>query len=111
MRLPSGCVLAAMIMQLSTSAADSLSLPSFWGSSMVIPRGQPVVLWGIDAPGANVTVTYAGGTWHAAQSAGADGRFEVTLPAANATTTPQSVVVVSTSGAAITLSDVVVGDV
>ncbi len=114
MPLPSGRALAVMaaLQQLPASAAaGTLALPSFWGSSMVLPRGTPLVLWGTDTPGANVTVTYAGGTWHASQPAGADGRFQVALPASNATTAPQNVVVASTSGDTITLSDVVVGDV
>ena len=96
----------------SSSASGELALPSFWGSSMVLPRDVPLTLWGTDAPGSNVTVAWSGKSFPAIAPARAtDGRFEVPLPASNLSVVPQSLVVQSTSGSTITLSDIVVGDV
>lgn len=77
---------------------------------MVIQRGVPYPLWGLDStPGSTVTVTYGGIDYKSI--ADATGRFSVSLPAEPASTIPSTIVIVSTSGGAVTLSDILVGDV
>ena len=95
-------------------SAVALTLPSTWSSSMVIQRGVPVTLWGMDAPGAIVTLTCTA-PWCTAglKSAPADstGRFEVKLPKAAASTAPFTIKLTSSKGGSLALSDVLVGDV
>lgn len=103
---------AAVAASAAATVDGELALPSFWGSSMVLPRDVPLSLWGTDTPGSNVSVVWGGDTFPAtAPARSPDGRFEVALPATNVSVVPQSLVVQSTSGSTITLSDIVVGDV
>lgn len=91
------------------SAATALTLPTMWASSMVIQRGLPSSLWGMDTPGARVSVAWRGA--NVSTTADATGRFSVTLAAAPATTTPANLVIASSAGGVLTLADVLVGDV
>ena len=89
---------------------QALELPPYWASSMVLQRGVNLTLWGIDTPGSTVTAT-----WHAekftSKPAAADGRFEIALPASNVSVIPTTLQLQSSSGEALTLEDIVVGDV
>lgn len=94
----------------SLPAAATIALPIYFGSSMVIQAGLPNNLWGVDAPGATVTVTYAGQRL-TAPPCDATGRFSLTLPAQPVSATPTTLVVSSTSGApTVTLDDILHGD-
>lgn len=59
------CILAAAVTE----------LPSIIGPGMVVQRDRSVPVWGWDAPGAAVTVSFRGR--EARATAGADGRWEV----------------------------------
>lgn len=104
--------MGALLMAPTTTTA--ITLPTTWASSMVIQRGVPVTLWGLDEPGAVVTLTCTA-PWCTAglKSAPADstGRFEVKLPAAPASTTPFTITLASTKSGSLKLSDLLVGDV
>ncbi len=92
------------------ASAHALSLPSHFASSMVLQRDKPVVLWGFEAAGAAVSVTYRGVPLPPA-TASAAGRFSVTLPALPANATPDAISLRSSLGGAVELTDVVIGDV
>ncbi len=100
-------VAAALLIR---DARAALTLPTFLSSSMVFPRGVPVPVWGLDAPGATVTITDGGSGAVVNATAAADGRFDATLPAAPASSVPFSVAFASSSGGTATLLDVVRGD-
>ncbi len=92
------------------ASAAGLALPSHFDSSMVLQRGVPVTLWGFETEGATVSVTYRGVQLPSA-TATAAGRFSVVLPALPANSTPDSIVLSSSLGGAVTLTDVLIGDV
>jgi sialate O-acetylesterase len=75
----------------------------------VLQRDQPVPVWGTAAPGETVTVLFAG----VEQSAvtGADGRWKAVLGPLAASAEPRDLVIRGGDGEAVTLSDIVVGDV
>ena len=88
-----------------------ITLPTHFASSMVLQRGASTTLWGLDAPGAAITATLFGAALPPA-TADAAGRFTISLPALPANATPGTLVLRTSSGApAVTLADVVVGDV
>ena len=88
-------------------AAPQLELDSLFQDHMVLPR-QGAIVTGRAAPGEQVTVSGFGGAWKA--SADAAGRFSVTLPGLPAGRT-DTLAVTGSSGARLTLGDVVTGDV
>jgi sialate O-acetylesterase len=102
-------LLFLLVVALSQQTFAMLLLPSHIASSMVLQRGAPYPLWGLDTVGSTVTVTYGGINYKSV--ADATGRFSVSLPAGPASTIPSTILIVSTSGGAITLSDILVGDV
>ena len=92
------------------SVAGLLTLPSHIASGMVIQRGRNLTLWGLDTVGAVVTVEYQSQKLVSAP-ADAAGRFFVVLPSAPASSVPTTIALTSTTGSAVTLTDVLVGDV
>ena len=84
-----------------------LALPSTWGSSMVVEAEAPNNLFGTDEPSSIVTVNAFSLTLNA--TADSAGIWQVTLPAQPISTVPSSISISSTSGGAITLTDVLVG--
>ena len=89
--------------------ATSLLLPSMWGSSMVLQRDIPNTIWGLDTPGASVTTYFAGGSYPA--TCDSAGRFAAKLPAQPASIVPITILVNSSSGASLALTDILFGDV
>lgn len=100
---------AAVLAAALAAAAAGITLPTTIASSMVLQRGAPFTLWGLDAPGSSVTVTFMGQTYKATTDA--SGRFEVAFPATPATTTGQTITFTSSASPSVTISDVLVGDV
>ncbi len=49
-----------LAVSLSTSLAESLSVPHFFSDHMVLQREAPAAVWGIAAPGAEVVVSFKG---------------------------------------------------
>jgi sialate O-acetylesterase len=84
-------------------------LPAAVGDNMVLQRDQPLPIWGWADPGETVTVTIAGQS--ATAAAGADGRWQVTLPKLNASNDPVTMSVEGSSGSLTTVSGVLVGEV
>ena len=100
----------------TASSANGLSLPSIFGSHMVIQRGAPFVLWGnASSTLATVTVTF-GGAKRSDTANPLTGAWSVTFPPMNATLAGADIVITSSDGGGapdtiLTLTDVVVGDV
>ncbi len=84
-----------------------LKLPAVFGDHMVLQQQQANSVWGWDAPGTKVTVSFAGQKYSA--TAAADGKWTVKLAPLPANATPQSLTVVGTTKREI--QDVLVGEV
>jgi sialate O-acetylesterase len=89
-------------------ASAAVKLPAVIGDNMVLQRGQAVPIWGWADKGEEVTVSIAGQT-HTTK-AGDDGRWKVTLDKLNVGQ-PLEMIVKVASGNAITLKNILVGDV
>ena len=99
-------VLAVAIAFVSTLRAE-LKLPAIIGDHMVLQQKQANPIWGWDAPGTKITVTFAGRTQTA--TAGADGKWTVKLAAAPANATPQTLTIAGSEKREI--QDVLIGEV
>jgi len=84
-----------------------VKLAPIFGDHMVLQAGAKLPVWGTAAAGEKVTVTVGGETGSA--TAGADGKWLVTLDPLKAGTTPLSMTVAGTN--TLTFSDVLAGDV
>ena len=102
----------ALLAAVALARAAAITLPTHLASSMVLPRDVAVPVWGLDAPGATVTITVGDGSSAVVNATvAADGRFDATLPAAPANAAPFTLSFLSSSGApAVVLSDLVRGD-
>ena len=84
-----------------------LKLPAIISDHMVLQRNLANPIWGWDAPGTQVTVTFAGQTKSA--QAGADGKWTVKLEPMAANDQPQTLTITGTDKKEI--HDVLVGEV
>lgn len=89
-----------------TALAD-VSLPSVFNSHMVLQRDRPVPVWGKAEAGEKVTVSFAGQKKEA--TAGADGKWSLSLDAMPANAQPQAMTVAAKNE--IKFDDVLVGEV
>jgi sialate O-acetylesterase len=101
--IASACFLAA-----SARAQSPLTLAPLFGEHGVVQRDVPVKVWGTATAKEDVTVTFAGRATTA--RADASGRWMATLPAVSAGG-PYVLDVRATSGAALSVPDMLVGDV
>ena len=92
---------------LAVSARAELKLPAIIGDNMVLQQKQANPVWGWDAPGTEVTVTFAGQTKTA--KAGADGKWTVKLDAVPANAKPATITIKGSSTKE--LKNVLVGEV
>lgn len=109
-------VLAIALTSVVRPAAAGLLYSTFQDHA-VLQREAPIPVWGIATAGATVTVTLAKGTAATSSTAsratahtGADGHWQVTLPALPAGG-PYTLTAASSSGARETASDILIGDV
>jgi len=91
-----------------TGAPSPLRLAGVLGNDMVLQRDAPVPVWGWAEPGQAVRVSFAGQTKSTTSSA--DGRWLVRLDPMAASTTGRTMQVTS-SGATLTRTNVLVGEV
>lgn len=92
------------------AAAGDLAVSAYWQDHMVLQRGKKITVWGKDAAGRTVTVSFAGQTANA--TTGADGFWETTFAQPFAlSATPQTLTITDSANESISLSDVLVGDV
>jgi sialate O-acetylesterase len=99
--------LVAAIGSAQISARADLTLPAIFGDNMVLQQHMPVPVWGWAAPGAAVTVKFAGQS--KSTRAGADGKWLVKLGKLKASFTPQSLVIESADTK--TFTNILVGEV
>ena len=92
------------------TAAGDLAVSAYWQDHMVLQRGKKIIVWGKDAAGRTVTVSFAGQTANA--TTGADGFWETTFAQPFAlSATPQTLTITDSANESITISDILVGDV
>ena len=84
-------VLAAWVLALTPALRAELKIPAIISDHMVLQQQQANPIWGWDAPGTKVTVTFAGQTKSA--QAGADGKWTVKLDPLPANETPQTLTI------------------
>ncbi len=92
---------------LAVSARAELKLPAIIGDNMVLQQKQANPLWGWDAPGTEVSVTFAGQTKTA--KADAKGKWTVKLDAVPANAQPATITIKGSSTRE--LKNVLVGEV
>lgn len=91
-----------------TSGAPALELSPLFSNHAVLQRDMPVPVWGVDEPGATVTVSFAGQRMQAV--ADKDGNWRAVLHPLKANKQGQEMVV-RAGDATITIRDILVGDV
>src|SRR3954463_8288165 len=84
-----------------------LKLPSVISDHMVLQQKQSDPIWGSDAPGTKVTVTFAGQTKTA--ETGSDGKWTVKLDPMAANAQPQTMTIKGTDTKE--LQDILIGEV
>ena len=77
----------------AATSSNSLRLPAIFGDNMVLQQQQRVPVWGWSAPGAKVTVTFAGQS--KSTHADKEGRWMVRLSKLKASFTPESLTIQS----------------
>ena len=93
--------------QTPAAAAPALRLARLFADGLVVQRDAPITVWGWAAPGARVTVRLDARS--AGATAGADGRWQVRLPALPAG--GPHTITAGAAGARVTVRDVLAGDV
>lgn len=110
MKLKTMLAMALGALAAGFAAAGDLAVSAYWQDHMVLQRGKKITVWGKDAAGRVVTVSFAGQTANA--TTGADGFWETTFSQPFAlSATPQTLTIADSANESITLSDVLVGDV
>ncbi len=98
---------ALAICLLASSTHADVRLPSIFSDHMVLQRSQATRVWGSAEPGEQVTVSL--GVQCATATAGADGKWRVSLNLKDEAATPMSMTVKGKN--TVTLTDVLVGEV
>ncbi|WP_158534893.1 sialate O-acetylesterase [Mucilaginibacter hurinus] len=94
-----------------TIKAGSFKLANILQNNMVIQRDKPFKVWGTASPNALVSVKASwNGSVLSTRSDGG-GKWQVAIPAVAANTTPQTLVASVTGQPAVTLSNILIGDV
>jgi len=104
--------MAGVVMMMSAMVAGAqVKMPALFSDHMVLQGGQPVPVWGMAAPGAVVTVAFAGQSVHA--TADAAGYWKLTLKPLqpSATAAEMRVSAVGSDVTILTIRDVLVGEV
>ena len=90
--------------------AGSLSVSPYFQNHMVFQRGKPLTVWGKDAAGRTVTVSFGGRTANAVT--GSDGFWEATFAQPfSLSSVSQTLTVSDNASESVSLSDILVGDV
>jgi sialate O-acetylesterase len=92
---------------LTLEVRAELKLPAIIGDHMVLQQNQPNPLWGWDAPGAQITISFAGQS--KSTQAGPDGKWTVKLDPIAANDKPQTLTITGSEKKEI--QDVLVGEV
>jgi len=101
-------VLFFLMLSAALSLAADLVLAPLFQDGAVLQRDREIPVWGKAAPDAEVVVSFGGK--ENKTTAGADGRWEVRLPASAANAEPQ-VMNISSGGTTVEINDLLVGEV
>lgn len=101
-------VLAALLF-LSGAVQAEINIPAVIGSHMVIQQNSPIALWGWAGPGESVTVRFKGQT--VTSEADDQGLWRIKLEPVAADANPSSMTISGSRSPALTLVDILVGEV
>lgn len=90
------------------TAAAEIRMPRFFSDNMVLQRELPVRIWGTASKGERITVSFGGS--EVATTADRSGRWQAMLPAMEADSTPQ-VLIVAGRDNQLRFENVLIGDV
>jgi len=93
----------------TAAAVAEVKLPAVIGEGMVLQREMPVPVWGWAKPGEKISVTFDNQS--VTTKTGEDGRWKVALKQLKASAEPKPMAVRGDSGEAITLKNILVGEV
>ena len=108
MRRGSIWISVGLLVLLASAAGAEIKLPSIIGSNMVVQQGRELPVWGTADANETVTVSFCGKSAEA--RADAKGAWKATLPATKAGG-PFEMTLKGSSGATVTLTNVLVGEV
>ena len=92
------------------AAAGDLAVSAYWQDHMVLQRGKRITVWGKDAAGRTVTVSFANQSSTAVT--GADGFWETTFAQPfELSAEPRTLTIADDASESLSISDVLVGDV
>ena len=97
-----------LLLTCPSPAMAALSLASVIGDHMVLQQDRPVPIWGTAAPGETIAVTFGDQTVKA--TAGADGKWRVSLAAMKANAQPREMMVAGKTEKVV-LKNILVGEV
>jgi len=100
-------ILGALLPAIAGTARADVRLPAVIGSNMVLQRDAPLPIWGWADPGEQVTVSL--GANKTSATAGADGKWQVQLPAMTSSAEPVEMTV--TGKNTINLKNILIGEV
>ena len=111
--LAAGAGAASAAAVVAATASPSFNISNVFSSHGVLQRNRPVVLWGwVASAGTTLNATWLDGRTYSAQPDPAAALlWRLTFPAAPASFTPFALTVASSAGDAVTLTDLLVGDV
>jgi len=109
MKILIAALAATCIVAMVCPAMAAVRMPAVFSDNMVVQAGMPVPVWGWATANEKITVTFAGQKKTAA--AGADGKWMVKLDAMKASATPAQMTVTGPDGQAVTIANVMVGEV
>ena len=102
-------VLALCVVGIVSVVPAAVKLPAVFNNDMVLQREMPVPVWGFADAGEEVTVKFAGQTKTAKTAA--DGKWTIKLDEMKACAKPMEMTVTGSAGKALTLKNVLVGEV
>ena len=92
------------------AVAGDLAVSAYWQDHMVLQRGKPITVWGKDAAGRTVTVSFAG--QRATAMTDSDGFWETTFAQPfELSAEPRTLTITDDASESLSISDVLVGDV
>ena len=110
MKLKAMLGIALGVLAAGAAAAGNLAVSAYWQDHMVLQRGKKITVWGKDAPGRFVTVSFANQT--ATATTDAEGFWETTFAQPFALSAePQTLTISDDGNESLSISDVLVGDV
>ena len=110
MKLKTWLGMALVALAAGMASADGLEVSAYWQDHMVLQRGKKITVWGKDAAGRRVTVSFANQA--ATATTDADGYWETTFAQPfDPSSSAQTLTISDDGNESLSISDVLVGDV